>query len=479
MFWHIAKREIYDNMTSLRFGFTVLLLVSLMTINAVDFIARGYRDRIEEYGDKTAEALDELRQECSNIYNLTLHGPGSLHKKPSPLVFCADGGEDNIPDAVHCTSPWTLGNDVKALGRLYYPGSNLSLTNIIPRYLQTDWAFIIGVLVSFVCILFSFDSLSGERERGTLRLMLSGSVPRADVILGKFVGAFASIILPLSLAIILNLLIISLSGTIELDWSHWGRIGMVLLASVIYIAIFICLGMFVSASSSRSSISLLVLLLIWTVFVVLMPNILGSICSDLRKVPSPDEVSRRREKAKDNLWEKYASKGLFGSSSPAPTRENPNMELLRLWAEYLTGERQTEERITDEHLDAQLAQIHLARQITRISPTAIYRYVLESMSNTGFERHRDFIADVRMHRNIFWEYIKSEDQRDPDSLHVYFVREGLSDKPASFDAAPRFTENLSLADSLQDALLNIAILTLFAVLFFMATYISFLRRDVR
>jgi hypothetical protein len=101
------------------------------------------------------------------------------------------------------------------------------------------------------------------------------------------------------------------------------------------------------------------------------------------------------------------------------------------------------------------------------------------MSNTGFERHRDFIANVRMHRNIFWEYIKSEDQRDPDSPHVYFVREGLSDKPANFDAAPRFTEVLSLADSLQDALLDIAILTFFAILFFMATYISFLRRDVR
>lgn len=483
MFWHIAKREIYDNMTSLRFGFTVLLLVSLMTINAVDFIARGYRDRIEEYGDKTARALDELRQECSSIYNLTLHGPGSLYKKPSPLVFCADGGEDNIPDEVYCTSPWTMnignGYSARALGRLYYHGPNLSLTNIMPRYLQTDWAFIIGVLVSFACILFTFDSLSGEKERGTLRLMLSGSVPRSDIILGKFAGAFASIILPLFLAIILNLLVINLSGTVELDWSHWGRIGIVLLASVIYIAIFICLGMFVSAISSRSSTSLLVLLLIWTVFVVLMPNILGSICSDLRKVPSPDEVSRRREKAKDDLWEKYASKNLFGSSSPAPTRENPDMELLRLWAEYLTEERQAEERIMDKHLDAQLAQIHLARQITRISPTAIYRYALESMSSTGFERHRDFIANVRMYRNIFWEYIKSEDQKDPDSPHVYFVREGLSDKPASFDAAPRFTEDLSLADSLQDALLDIAILTFFAVLFFMATYISFLRRDVK
>jgi len=62
---------------------------------------------------------------------------------------------------------------------------------------------------------------------------------------------------------------------------------------------------------------------------------------------------------------------------------------------------------------------------------------------------------------------------------VYFVREGVSDKPASFDNAPRFNEKLTLAGSFHNALLDIAILVIFAVFFFMTAYVSFIRSDVR
>jgi ABC-type transport system involved in multi-copper enzyme maturation permease subunit len=487
MFWHIAKRDIYDNMTSLRFGFTVILLVLLMVINAVTFITTGYGKRTEQYREQTARSLDKLRGNCSSVYNLSLEGPGDMCKKPSPLTFCADGGEENISDKAegrnpHWSSTWGLkGKDgkqysAKGFWRMYYPHFDVNIKNTMPGYLKIDWVFIIGVLVSFACILFTFDAISGEKERGTLRLTLAGSVPRSSVIMGKFAGAFISVILPLSIAILLNLLIISVSGAAQLDAGHWSRIGMIALISAVYVAIFICLGIFVSARCSRSSTSLLVLLLIWVIFVVLMPNILGSISSDLRKVSSADEVSRRNQSAKDDLWKGYRERGLFET---APSRENPDMGVMRLWAECLNEERRTEERIMDEHLNDQLAQIQLARQITRISPTAIYKYALESMSNTGFERHRKFIANVRKYRDTFWDYIKSEDRKDPDSLHVYFVREGVSDKPANFDNAPRFVENLILAGALGDALLDIAILLFFVVFFFMAAYISFIRADVK
>ena len=66
-----------------------------------------------------------------------------------------------------------------------------------------------------------------------------------------------------------------------------------------------------------------------------------------------------------------------------------------------------------------------------------------------------------------------------DKEEPNFIREGMSDRPASFDSASRFTENLTLAGALGDALLDIAILSLLAAFLFMATYISFMRADVR
>lgn len=206
-----------------------------------------------------------------------------------------------------------------------------------------------------------------------------------------------------------------------------------------------------------------------------MPNILGSISSGLRDIPSTDDVSQRKQLALDDAWNNQMNR----FHGKVPSRENPDMEAMKLWADYLVEDRDIEEKIVDEHLDAQMAQAQLARQITRISPTAIYRYAMENLSNTGFDRHRKFIVNVRAYRNRIWEYIKSEDQKDRDSLHVYFVREGMSDKLPSFDNAPRFTESLTLANSLQDAILDLCILAFFAVFFFMTAYISFIRADVR
>lgn len=484
MFWHIAKREIYDNMTSLRFGFTVVLLVMLMAINAVIFVRKDYRKRVDHYREKTAESLTKLETNCSNLYKLMTDGPGELHKEPSPLTFCADGEADNIPNVAWTRVSWGRGSwgyNTKGLWCIDYRSSDLSMFNIMPDYLKTDWAFIIGVLISFVAILFTFDTISGERQRGTLRLVLAGTVSRSSVILGKFVGAFISIMLPLSIAILLNLLIINVSGTVQLTAAHWGRIGVMTFVSIVYTAVFICLGMFVSSLCSRSRTSLLILLLVWVVFVVVTPNIVGSIASGLKEVPSMGEISRRNQVLEDmdREHDDRVLERLRSGLAAAPSRENPDMEVMKLWADYLVRDHEFAQRIIDQHLHAKLAQVQLARQITRVSPTAIYRYALENLSNTGFERHRKFIANVRAYRDRLWEYIKSEDRRDPNSLHIYFVREGVSDKPVNFDSAPRFTDSQALISALQDSLLDITVLAFVAVFFFMAAYVSFMRADVR
>ena len=40
MIWHIAKREILDNLTRFRFVLTLTLVMALMVMNAVLFVSR-------------------------------------------------------------------------------------------------------------------------------------------------------------------------------------------------------------------------------------------------------------------------------------------------------------------------------------------------------------------------------------------------------------------------------------------------------
>ncbi|MDE0505774.1 MAG: hypothetical protein OXI86_16980, partial [Candidatus Poribacteria bacterium] len=99
MIFHIAKRELYDNMNSLRFALTVLLILTLMIVNAVKHLG-DYRLEMNIYRKNVAKSLDHLRSGSENLYDLIEKGPGDFYKQPSPLSFCADGGESFLPDRV-------------------------------------------------------------------------------------------------------------------------------------------------------------------------------------------------------------------------------------------------------------------------------------------------------------------------------------------------------------------------------------------
>ena len=90
MIWHIIKRELYDNLNSLRFALTTVLLLSLMLTNAVVYL-REHPKRIQEYRDGVAEYENRLASYAADsLYKLAEQGPGNLYKKPSPLHFCAE-----------------------------------------------------------------------------------------------------------------------------------------------------------------------------------------------------------------------------------------------------------------------------------------------------------------------------------------------------------------------------------------------------
>ena len=50
--------------------------------------------------------------------------------------------------------------------QLDYMPATLNSKNIRPDTIKIDWAFVIGYVLSLIAILFTFDSISGERERG-------------------------------------------------------------------------------------------------------------------------------------------------------------------------------------------------------------------------------------------------------------------------------------------------------------------------
>ncbi|RKU08607.1 hypothetical protein C6503_22710 [Candidatus Poribacteria bacterium] len=63
--WHIAKRELYDNLNSLRFALTTVLLLGLMLTNAVVHL-QEHPERIRKYREDIAAYQNRLMNSSKN-----------------------------------------------------------------------------------------------------------------------------------------------------------------------------------------------------------------------------------------------------------------------------------------------------------------------------------------------------------------------------------------------------------------------------
>ncbi len=489
MILQIAKKEIHHNLTTLRFALMIILLPLLMIANALiyGYGNDGYITQVNAYNRQIEKKLAHVeRYATQSLGELAVIGPGDMPKRPSPLKFCANGSDEVIPrsvimqeygaasrssrsgnfEAYAWKGPWTL----------RYPLNSFDEGGATHR-VKIDWVFI-GMLMSFFAILFTFDAIAGERSRGTLSLIMSNTVSRGQVLLGKYLGAFLTLMAPLVIGILMNLLLVQLSGSLSFDSGTSLRIlGMVGLFGLL-VSIFIFLGLFFSSRVSNPITSLVWLLLTWVFLAFVFPNLLGIFVGNLNPIPSIDEVSLRRKAQLEQSSDQFQPFGasaepLSSKLNQAPSTENPSA--TRRWATYFTTQKGIETESIDKHIDQQFQQVQLARDLTQISPIATFQYAMEGLANTGIVSYMNFVKQARRYRQTFIDFIKTEDQSDTESLHIYPVKEGLSQKPVDPDAVPVFEERISY----RSVLAQVGLLVLFNLLSFIMAQVSFLMTEIK
>jgi len=481
MILQIAKKEIHHNLTTLRFALMIILLPVLFGANALIYSLgdRGYTTQINAYNERVRQNRKHIREQANvSLAELALRGPGDIPKRPSRLIFCAGGVNEVVSRSIKLRSDYNFSRSSGIEDEDYAWRHPLRLeyevvssgSNSTGR-VKINWVFI-GVLMSFFAILFTFDAIAGERARGTLSLILSNTVSRGQVLLGKYLGSFVTLMVPLVMGTLLNLLIILLIGSIPFDSADWLRILGIVGLFALHISVFIFLGLFFSSCVSNAITSLVWLLLTWVCLAFVFPSLLGTFVSNLNPIPSVDEISMQRRAQLDQIEDEWQR------GSPKKLKKSPSVERIsvtRLWAEYFTAINRTDTQIADGHIDQQLQQVQLARDLTQISPIATFQYAMEGLANTSIVGYINFVKQARRYRQTFIDFVKAEDQSDPESLHIYPVREGLSQRPVDPDAVPVFSEQISY----RSVLSQVGLLVLFNLLFFVMAQVSFLMSEVK
>lgn len=132
---------------------------------------------------------------------------------------------------------------------------------------------LVQFLVPILGLMLGYASISGERERGSLMLLLSYPVTRLEVLVGKFFGLGMVI----SLANVIGFGIASVVIGINVRGVQWGDFAIFILASILLGLVFIAISLLFSSVFKKRSTSLGGAILIWFFFSMIWSIILSGI----------------------------------------------------------------------------------------------------------------------------------------------------------------------------------------------------------
>ena len=473
----IIKREFLNNIFNLRFSVSLLLCV-ILTVTCVVILTHQYQ---QEMGDYTLRV--SLQDEFLNNYAHTNRMSGMITPQKPPELF----------------RPLITGIPRDAdLGSF----DDNPLPVLFP---QIDFLFIITIIMSLMAILFSYDSVTGERERGTLRLLLTNSLSRASVIVGKWIGGIASLLIPLLFSLLVGMIFVNIHPLIQWDNSTWMAFLMLILASVTFISLFYLLGLMVSTFSRFSSVSILTSLFLWVLFILVIPNISPYIAAQLYRIPSVNKIERDVERLtsieRDNLGrelskevnqrfeDEYGQRFIeFRSMSNDAIRqrvasdpefkkiyETYRKEVGQAWSEANRIQREKAVEIRKELKTKSTKQNLIAKNLACLSPYTNFVYVATDLTGTGLRSLGYFSRIASEYRRLYFDYQaeKVQEAKKNDTTFDSNSFLDISDRPRfSFKEEP-------LKNRLMAVLPYWGIMVFFNILFFAGAFVKFIRYDVR
>lgn len=401
--------------------------------------------------------------------------------RPRPELFIAESYEETIPQGLlyvpyNYPSLQLLSPKEEAFGAQNYRSISKreNLADVLTY--SPDLMFIVQVLLSFFALILAYSAVTGEKERGTLGLIYSNSIKRAPLILAKYLSALLTIGVSLLLGLVLSLILLHVLSGVPLSSSLIVSFMFFLLVSLLYLSVFILLGIACSVLSQRSKNSLVLCLLAWVFLVIVLPKSTGMLLTLKRfDVPTAEEISQLAQKAARE------TEALFEKQFPPDWRakyEEYRRNELFLKAIHAYGKAQQD--VLDHYLRKKLSAIEAARKINFFSPASLFEYSASSVSGTGVAHFEKLWIQAQRYEDDFLSFVRDERSVLPKGSFFYLSHDTISNKPLDFNALPKFEDTLPPAgDRLKDALPYLGLLALYNLFLFAFVFYKFQTYDVR
>ena len=471
----------------LDFRFWVVLALCLCVIPLSFYVSvKNYSQRLSDYQQEVQAYRDRTGSIGAYLAAEGVH-------PPSPLSIFSQGLGHKMPKKVITSRNGEY--------RIEYakPDNKQDLLG------EIDFAFIVAFVLSILAIVFTFSAISGDKESGVLRSILSNPVLRRQVLMAKLFGNYIVFLVPFLLSILVALLIVYISGIIPIFSKELFPFVLVMIGiSLVFLFSLFSLGLWVSALTQNSILSINVLLLIWIVLGLVIPKLSPIIGAVIYPVESTNvfeakkailriDIEKEQYKDEGALYETLRaqhhpeSRGVAGGSGLSSDWQNLNNafdeQVKPIREKYEQQIISETERITNDYNMRRNKQNNIARTISLFSPIHSISNLLAEFSGTGNSETDNFMQQAKQ----FQTTVKQEIY---DKFVVKIYRSGGSTASNTntidnFDPkdvpVPELDNyrHVSLAKIFQQHWMDITLLGFYSLLFFVCAFVSFLRFDVR
>lgn len=364
----------------------------------------------------------------------------------------------------------------------FLPGfeGDLSGNPTVLLFPVADLLFVVAVVLSLLAFFISYDAVSGERESGTLKQVMSYPVPRDLIILAKWLGGYFSLALPFIAALAVSALLISFSDDIPFTAQDWQAFLISGGVSLLLLAVMFSIGLLVSVRSQSSTTAILTLLATWVILALIIPNAGPYVAEIVAPVPSIGEVEREIATRTKGISDEYADLWRGGRSR---MRNMTNAERTAFRRQMTEGREELQKRVNEasseviQGFEKRLRwQTDVARTLTRLSPVAAYVYANTDIGETGVRHEERLINALRQYQRQLSQWVREQQEGSGGGGGMWGAGE---DEDYSIDALPAFNyRSEDVGIRLSERSIDVLLLVIYAVLFFMAAFLSFLRTDV-
>ena len=288
------------------------------------------------------------------------------------------------------------------------------------RFGRLTPASVLALLLPLLVVVAGFAAVSGEREGGTLGVLLTQGATPAQILGGKVlatgaVGALAT--LPVALAVAV------MAGP-GLDGSASGmRLGALAAIYGIYLAGWVLVTVLVSAVRTSSRSALAQLLALWLVICVAAPRVAASVAGALYPLPSRAELTAQVEQALNEVGDSHRPDDPFFNALREEYLERYQVgaveELPVNWRGVLSRESEAlTSRVFEEHRQ-ELVEGHLRQNGVMawsgfLSPYLAARDLSMGIAGSGPEATEAFLAQAEAHRYTIIQRL--------NELHIHEIR---------------------------------------------------------